>query len=76
MPKQKKRGNTKVSIGSLVKSVSLLRSEVKLNQQELRTRLNDLRNEMRTGFDLACRYIDGFVKRHEALHKRSEGSCS
>ena len=67
MPKQKKRGNTKVSIGSLVRSVSLLRSEVKVGQQELHTRLDKLENKIDTGFDQIYRHIDGFVKLHETL---------
>ncbi|MBI2985665.1 MAG: hypothetical protein HYY45_02745, partial [Deltaproteobacteria bacterium] len=43
------------------------RSEVKLGHQELRTELNDLRDEMRTGFDQIYRHIDGFIKLHETL---------
>ena len=67
MPKRKKRGNSKASGGSLTRSISLLRSEVKLGNQELHTRLSDLRDEMRTGFEQVCRYIDEFVKLHETL---------
>ncbi len=69
MPNQKKRGNSRASVSSLVRSINLLMSEVKLDQQELHTRLDDLRNEMCTGFDQVCRHIDGFIKLHEALHK-------
>jgi len=58
MPKQKKRGNSKDSDSSLARSISLLRSEVKMNSQELR----EMRDEMRTGFDQIYRHIDGFVK--------------
>ncbi len=76
MPKQKKRKNSQASVGSLVRSINLLMSEVKLDQQELRTRLNDLRNEMCTGFDQVCRHIDGFIKLHETWDKEGEGLCS
>ncbi len=67
MPKQKKRGNSGGSFNSLARSISLLRSEVKVGHQELRSELNDLRDEVRTGFDQVYRHIDGFVKLHETL---------
>jgi len=67
MPKRKKRGNSQASVGSLVRSVSLLRSEVKVGQQELHTRLDKLENKIDTGFDQIYRHIDGFVKLHETL---------
>ncbi len=60
---------SEVPVGSLVRSVSLLRSEVKLGNQELHTRLDNLQDEVRTGFDQIYRHIDGFIKLHEALHK-------
>lgn len=63
MPKKKKRGNSGQSFGSLARSISLLRSEVKVNSQELR----EMRDEMHTGFDQVYRHIDGFVKLHETL---------
>ena len=67
MPKRRKRGNSGSSLGSLARSVSLLRSEVKLGQQELHTRLDKLENKIDTGFDQIYRHIDGFVKLHETL---------
>ena len=67
MPKKKKTGNSGHSFSTLARSISLLRSEVKLGHQELHTELNDLRDEMRTGFDQIYRHIDGFVKLHETL---------
>ncbi len=67
MPRKKKTANSRHSFSSLARSISLLRSEVKLGQQGLRTELNDLRDEMRTGFDQIYRHIDGFVKLHETL---------
>ena len=63
MPKKKKKGNARDSVTSLVRSISLLRSEVKVNSQELR----EMRDEMRTGFDQIYRHIDGFIKLHETL---------
>jgi len=63
MPKQKKRGNSKDSDSSLARSISLLRSEVKMNSQELR----EMRDEMSTGFNQIYRHIDGFIKLHETL---------
>ena len=73
MPKRKKRGNSKVSVGSLARNMSLVISEVKLYNQELHTRLNDLRNEMETEFEQLCRHIDGVIKRHLTLDKEKEG---
>ena len=63
MPKQKKKGNSRVTIGTLARSISLLRSEVRMNRLEL----TEMREEMRTGFDQIYRHIDGFVKLHETL---------
>ena len=63
MSKQKKRGNSRVTIGTLARSISLLRSEVRINRQELR----EMRDEMHTGFDQLYRHLDGFVKLHETL---------
>ena len=63
MPKKKKTGNSGHSLSSLARSISLLRSEVKMNSQELR----EMRDEMRTGFDQLYRHIDEFVKLHETL---------
>lgn len=67
MPKEKKRGNSRGSVSSLVRSISLLRSEVKIGQQELHTRLDKLENKIDTGFDQVYRHIDGFTKLHETL---------
>ena len=63
MPKQKKRGNSRVTIGTLARSISLLRSEVRINRQELR----EMRDEMHAGFDQIYRHVDGFIKLHETL---------
>lgn len=63
MPKQKKKTNSRVSVASLARSIELLRSEVRINSQEL----GEMRDEMRTGFDQLYRHIDGFVKLHETL---------
>jgi chaperonin cofactor prefoldin len=67
MPERKKRRNSKASGGSLTRSISLLRSEVRLGQQELHTRLDKLENKIDTRFDQIYRHIDGFVKLHETL---------
>lgn len=67
MPKRKKRGNSKVSLSSVARSIGLLRSEVRIGHGDLQTRVDALQNEMRTGFDQLYRHIDGFVKLHETL---------
>ena len=63
MPKKNRKANSGPTIGSLAKSISLLRSEVRINSQELK----EMRDEMRTGFDQLYRHVDGFVKLHETL---------
>ena len=67
MPERKKRRNSKASGGSLTRSISLLRSEVRLGQQELHTRLDKLENKIDTRSDQVYRHIDGFIKLHETL---------
>jgi len=68
MPKKsKQRAEPKATLSSLARGVSLLRSEVRISNQELQTRLTQLQDEMRTGFDQLYRHIDGFVKLHETL---------
>ena len=67
MPKKKKTGNSGHSLSSLARSISLLRSEVKLGNQELHARLDKLENKLDTGFDQIYRHIDEFVKLHETL---------
>ena len=68
MPKNpKSRIAPKESLGSIARSVTLLRSEIRVNNQELQAGLTQIREEMRTGFDQLYRHIDGFVKLHETL---------
>ena len=55
------------SLGSLAKSVGLLRSEMKINNQEAQAGLTQIREEIRTGFDQMYRHVDGFMKLHETL---------
>ena len=45
----------------------MLRSEIKISNQEVQAGLTQVREEMRTGFDQLYRHIDGFVKLHETL---------
>jgi hypothetical protein len=68
MPKNSKRGVAlKESLSSLARSVTLLKSEIRISSQEVQTGLTQVRDEMRTGFDQLYRHIDGFVKLHETL---------
>ena len=71
MPK-KRRPTTrpKATLNSLAQGISLLRSEIRINNQELQARLTQLEDEMRTGFDQLYRHVDGFVKLHETLELR------
>lgn len=64
MPKkQRVSAKSKESNGSLARSLSLLRSEVKIGNQEL----HQIRDEMRAGFDQIYKHVDGFTKLHETL---------
>lgn len=58
---------SKESLSSLAKTLTLIRSEIKVNNQELQAGLTQMREEMRTGFDQLYRHIDGFLKLHETL---------
>jgi len=64
-PKSKTRSNAQLD--SLAKSLGLLRSEMRINNQETQAGLTQIRQEMQTGFDQMYRHIDGFVKLHETL---------
>jgi hypothetical protein len=64
---KKQKAAARVSLGSLAKSLGLLRSEVRISSQGLEAGLAQVRDEMRTGFDQLYRHIDGFVQRHETL---------
>lgn len=63
----KRRMASKESLSSLAKTLTLIRSEIKVNNQELQAGLTQMREERRTGFDHLYRHIDGFVKLHETL---------
>lgn len=65
--KSDRRSPTSQSLSSLARTVGLLRSEIKVNHQELQGTLSHVQEEMRTGFDQLYRHIDGFVKLHETL---------
>ena len=67
MPKRRKRANSRDSFSSLARSISLLRSEIRLVNQELRVGFGGIHDEMSAGFDQVCRYIDGFINLHETL---------
>ena len=64
-PRQTARPNA--TLNSLAQGLNLLRSEIRINSQELQARLTQLQDEMRTGFDQLYRHVDGFVKLHETL---------
>lgn len=64
-PKSKTRSNEQLD--SLAKSLGLLRSEMRINNQETQAGLTQIRQEMQSGFDQMYRHIDGFVKLHETL---------
>jgi hypothetical protein len=57
----KGRTAPKVSLSSLAKTLTLMRSEIRVNNQELQAGLTQMREEMRIGFEQLYRHIDGFV---------------
>ena len=68
MPKNPRRTTrSNVTLASLAHGMTLVRSEIRINNQETQNRLTQLHDEMRTGFDQLYRHIDGFVKLHETL---------
>ena len=68
MPKKlRQRARPNATLNSLAQGLNLLRSEIRINSQELQARLTQLQDEMRTGFDQLYRHVDGFVKLHETL---------
>ena len=67
MPMRKSAGNSRESVASLAKTMQLMRAELRIGNQELKTELSGLRDEMHAGFDQLYRHIDGFIKLHETL---------
>ncbi len=68
MPKKPRpRAKPAATLTSLAQGMNLLRSEIRVNNQELQSRLTRLHDDMRTGFDQLYRHVDGFVKLHETL---------
>ena len=70
MPKKPRtRAKPEATLSSLAQGVNFLRSEIRVNNQQLQNRLTQLHDDMRTGFDQLYRHVDGFVKLHETHHR-------
>ena len=67
--KPRTRAKPEATLSSLAQGVNFLRSEIRVNNQQLQNRLTQLHDDMRTGFDQLYRHVDGFVKLHEAHHR-------
>jgi len=69
MPRNSKiKMRNEASLSSLAKSMGLLRSEMRIGNQEVQAGLTHVREEMRTGFDQLYRHIDGLVMRISPWH--------
>jgi len=74
---RKRQSPNGASLASLVKSMELLRAEMRIGNQEIQAGLTQVQEEMRTGFDQMYRHIDGFVIRIYPWHlEQVRGSAS
>lgn len=74
---RKRQSPNGASLGSLVKSMGLLKAEMRIGNQEIQAGLTQVQEEMRTGFDQMYRHIDGFVIRIYLWHlEQVRGSAS